>query len=109
EQQIELGLAAGVFNEQVRPLVQHLKLKRVEAAAEELDETRVRSISPINADRGPLMGRHRNIEILRVHRSDSENLQTESRNADRSPWVRAASSEAPKHRSRWDRDGLGLG
>jgi hypothetical protein len=71
--------------------------------------TRVRSISPINADRGPLMGRHRNIEILRVHRSDSENLQTESRNADRSPWVRAASSEAPKHRSRWDRDGLGLG
>jgi len=54
EQQIELGLAAGVWNEQVRPLVQHylydLKLKRVEAAAEELDETRVRSISPINAD-----------------------------------------------------------
>jgi hypothetical protein len=45
EQQIELGLAAGVWNEQVRPLVQHylydLKLKRVEAAAEELDETRV--------------------------------------------------------------------
>jgi len=42
EQQIELGLAAGVWNEQVRPLVQHylydLKLKRVEAAAEELDE-----------------------------------------------------------------------
>ena len=44
EQQIEVGLAAGVWNEQVRPLVQHylydLKLKRVEAAAEELDETR---------------------------------------------------------------------
>ena len=111
EQQIELGLAAGVWNEQVRPLVQHylydLKLKRVEAAAEELDETRVRSISPINADRGPLMGRHRNIEILRVHRSDSENLQTESRNADRSPWVRVASWEVPKHPVRRDRDGVG--
>ena len=44
EQQIEVGLAAGVWNEQVRPLVQHylydLKLKRVEAAAEELNETR---------------------------------------------------------------------
>jgi hypothetical protein len=44
EQQIEVGLAAGVWNEQVRPLVQHylydLKLKRVEAAADELDETR---------------------------------------------------------------------
>jgi hypothetical protein len=43
EQQIEVGLAAGVWNEQVRPLVQHylydLKLKRVEAAAQELDET----------------------------------------------------------------------
>jgi hypothetical protein len=43
EQQIEVGLAAGVWNEQVRG-VQHylydLKLKRVEAAAEELDETR---------------------------------------------------------------------
>src|SRR5215468_5344044 len=42
EQQIEVGLAAGVWNEQVRPLVQHylydLKLKRVEAAAGELDE-----------------------------------------------------------------------
>jgi hypothetical protein len=41
EQQIEVGLAAGVWNEQVRPLVQHylydLKLKRVEAAAEQLD------------------------------------------------------------------------
>src|SRR5262249_17042688 len=74
EQQIELGLAAGVWNEQVRPLVHHylydLNLNRVEAAADELDETRVRSISPINADRGPLMGRHRNIEILRVHRSE---------------------------------------
>jgi hypothetical protein len=36
EQQIEVGLTAGVWNEQVRPLVQHylydLKLKRVEAA-----------------------------------------------------------------------------
>jgi len=44
EQQIEVGLAAGVWNEQVQPLVQHylydLKLKRVEAAAKELDETR---------------------------------------------------------------------
>jgi hypothetical protein len=44
EQQIEVGLAAGVWNEQVRPLVQYylydLKLKRVEAAAKELDETR---------------------------------------------------------------------
>jgi hypothetical protein len=37
EQQIEVGLAADVWNERVRPLVQHylydLKLKRVEAAA----------------------------------------------------------------------------
>jgi hypothetical protein len=44
EQQIEVGLAAGVWNEQVRPLVQYYlydqKLKRVEAAAKELDETR---------------------------------------------------------------------
>ena len=44
EQQIEVGLAAGVWNEQVRRLVQHylydLKLKRVEAAAEELGDTR---------------------------------------------------------------------
>jgi len=43
EQQIEVGLAAGVWNEQVRPLVQHylydLKLKRVEAAADRLNET----------------------------------------------------------------------
>jgi len=42
EKQIEVGLAAGVWNEQVRPLVQHylyeLKLKRIEAAAEHLDE-----------------------------------------------------------------------
>jgi hypothetical protein len=44
EEQIELGLAAGVWDEQVRPLVQYylydLKLKRVEAAAEQLDEMR---------------------------------------------------------------------
>jgi hypothetical protein len=44
EEQIEVGLAAGVWNEQVRPLVQHylydLKLKRVEAAAGELDDIR---------------------------------------------------------------------
>jgi hypothetical protein len=44
EEQIEVGLAAGVWSEQVRPLVKHylydLKLKRVEAAAVELDETR---------------------------------------------------------------------
>ena len=44
EQQIEVGLAAGLWNEQVRPLVQNylddLKLKRVEAAAEELGDTR---------------------------------------------------------------------
>src|SRR5512132_2097565 len=44
EEQIEVGLAAGVWAEQVRPLVQHylydLKLKRVEAAAEQLDEMR---------------------------------------------------------------------
>ena len=44
EQQIEVGLAAGVWNEQVRPLVQYylydLKLKRVEAATGELDEMR---------------------------------------------------------------------
>jgi hypothetical protein len=42
EQQIEVGLAAGVWSEQVRLLVQHylydLKLKRVEAAAHRLDE-----------------------------------------------------------------------
>jgi len=42
EQQIEVGLAAGVWNEQVRPLVQHylydLKIKRVEAAADRLTE-----------------------------------------------------------------------
>jgi hypothetical protein len=42
EQQIEVGLAAGVWSEQVRPLVQHylydLKLKRVEAAAHQLDK-----------------------------------------------------------------------
>jgi hypothetical protein len=44
EEQIQVGLAAGVWSEQVRPLVQHylydLKLKRVEAAAEQLDEVR---------------------------------------------------------------------
>jgi hypothetical protein len=44
EEQIEVGLAAGVWDEQVRPLVQYylydLKLKRVEAAAEQLDEMR---------------------------------------------------------------------
>jgi hypothetical protein len=37
-----VGLAAGVWSEQVRPLVQHylydLKLKRIEAAAHQLDE-----------------------------------------------------------------------
>jgi len=45
EEQIEVGLAAGVWNEQVRPLVQHylydlklMKLTRVEAAADQLDE-----------------------------------------------------------------------
>src|SRR4029450_9862006 len=42
EEQIEVGLAAGVWSEQVRPLVQHylydLKLKRVEAAADRLNE-----------------------------------------------------------------------
>ena len=42
EQQIEVGLTAGVWNEQVRPLVQHylydLKIKRVEAAADRLTE-----------------------------------------------------------------------
>jgi hypothetical protein len=44
EEQIQVGLAAGVWSEQVRPLVQHylydLKLKRVEAAAEQLDDVR---------------------------------------------------------------------
>jgi hypothetical protein len=44
EEQIEVGLAAGVWGEQLRPLVQHylydLKLKRIEAAAEHLDEMR---------------------------------------------------------------------
>jgi hypothetical protein len=44
EEQIQVGLAAGVWSEPVRPLVQHylydLKLKRVEAAAEQLDDVR---------------------------------------------------------------------
>jgi hypothetical protein len=44
EEQIQIGLAAGVWSEQVRPLVQHylydLKLKRVEVAAEQLDNVR---------------------------------------------------------------------
>jgi hypothetical protein len=44
EEQIQVGLTADVWDEQVRPLVQHylydLKLKRVEAAAEQLDEMR---------------------------------------------------------------------
>ena len=44
EEQIQVGLAAGVWNEQVRPLVQHYlqdrKLKRVEVAAAHLDEVR---------------------------------------------------------------------
>ena len=44
EEQIQVGLAAGVWDEPVRPLVQHylydLKLKRVEAAAEQLDDVR---------------------------------------------------------------------
>jgi hypothetical protein len=43
EEQIEVGLAAGVWNDQVRPLVQHylydLKLTRVEAAADQLHGT----------------------------------------------------------------------
>jgi hypothetical protein len=42
EEQIEVGLAAGVWNDQVRPLVQHylyeLKLKRIEASSEQLEE-----------------------------------------------------------------------
>ena len=42
EEQIEVGLAAGVWSEQVRPLVQHylyeLKLKSVETASEQLEE-----------------------------------------------------------------------
>jgi hypothetical protein len=41
DEQIEVGLAAGVWSEQVRPLVQHylydVKLKRVEAAVHQLD------------------------------------------------------------------------
>ena len=44
EEQIQVGLAAGVWAEPVRPLVQHylyeMKLKRVEAAAEQLDAMR---------------------------------------------------------------------
>jgi hypothetical protein len=44
EEQIQVGLAAGVWSEPVRPLVQHylydLKLTRVEAAAEQLDDVR---------------------------------------------------------------------
>jgi hypothetical protein len=42
EEQIQVGLAAGVWSEQVRPLVQHylfdLKLKRIEVVTEHLDE-----------------------------------------------------------------------
>lgn len=42
EEQIEVGLAAGVWSERVRPLVQHylyeLKLKGIEATAERHDE-----------------------------------------------------------------------
>src|SRR5262245_30332142 len=42
EKQIEVGIAAGVWNYQVRTLIQHylydLKLTRVEAAADQLDE-----------------------------------------------------------------------
>jgi len=44
EEQIQVGLAAGVWSEQVRPLVQHYlqdrTLKRVEVAATHLDEVR---------------------------------------------------------------------
>lgn len=44
EEQIQVGLAAGVWSEQVRPLVQHYlydrKLKRVEVATAHLDEMR---------------------------------------------------------------------
>jgi hypothetical protein len=44
EEQIQVGLAAGVWSEQVRPLVRHYlqdrTLKRVEAAAAHLDEVR---------------------------------------------------------------------
>ena len=44
EEQIEVGLAAGVWSEQVRPLVQHylydLKLKRVERSRP-LAETKI--------------------------------------------------------------------
>ena len=44
EEQIELGLAAGVWAEEVRPLVQHYvhkrKLTRVEAAAKQLNAVR---------------------------------------------------------------------
>ena len=40
EEQIEVGLATGVWNDEVRPLVQHylyeLKLKRIETASEQL-------------------------------------------------------------------------
>ena len=42
EDQIQVGLAAGVWSDEVRPLVQHylydLKLKRIEGAAEHLGE-----------------------------------------------------------------------
>jgi hydroxyethylthiazole kinase-like sugar kinase family protein len=44
EEQIQVGLAADVWSEQVRPLVQHYlydrKLKRVDVAAAHLDEVR---------------------------------------------------------------------
>ena len=44
EEQIEVGLAAGVWSDQVHPLVQHylydLKLKRIETAADQFDEMR---------------------------------------------------------------------
>jgi hypothetical protein len=44
--------------------------------------------------------RHRNIEIPEDHRSDSESLQPESRNADRSLGAQPASREVPKRLSR---------
>ena len=57
-------------------------------------------VRAVNAYKERLMARRRNIETPVVHSSGSQNLQPESRNADRSLSVRPASWEIPKRRSR---------
>jgi len=54
----------------------------------------------VNEHMERLTARHRNIEIPEDRRSDSESLQLESRNADRSLEAQPASREAPKRLSR---------